>query len=187
MNKSFEENPWKILGSTVIYDNPWIKLVENQVITPSGQDSVYAVVKYKHKAIGVIPVDDEMNVWLVGQWRFPLNRYSWEIPEGGGRMNEDPLEAAKRELLEECGIVAGEWTPLMEFYTSNSVADEHAIVFVAKKLQFKNSQPEPDEILQVKKLSFHKVYEMVMDGIITDSISIAAILKLKCLIDEGKF
>src|ERR1700712_949568 len=113
-------NPWKIVNQKMIYENPWIKLTEFQVINPSGGNGIYGKVHFKHRAVGVIPLDEKGNIWLVGQYRFTLNQYSWEIPEGGGRMDENPLDAAKRELLEETGLVAREWTKIMTMHLSNS-------------------------------------------------------------------
>src|ERR1700749_2172291 len=95
-----EENPWQIVSEKNVYDNPWINLTEYQVINPSGNPGIYGKVHFKNLAIGVLPLDEEMNTYLVGQYRFTLNQYSWEIPEGGGAAGEHPLDSAKRELLE---------------------------------------------------------------------------------------
>jgi 8-oxo-dGTP pyrophosphatase MutT (NUDIX family) len=136
------------------------------------------VVNFKNLAIGILPLDEENNTWLVGQWRYPLNAYSWEIPEGGGPHGIDPLESAKRELKEETGIIAGELNEIMRLHLSNSATDELAIVYLAKKLSFENSEPEESEVLQVKKLHLNEAYEMVLNGEITDAISVAAIMKV---------
>lgn len=181
-----EINPWSIKGKRMIYDNPWITVIEHQVVTPSGADSIYTTVEYKHLAIGIVPLDEQYNTWIVGQWRFPVNQYSWEIPEGGGKMSESPLQAAQRELLEECGLVAKQWDEVMQFNTSNSVATEKAIIFLARQLQITYACPEPDEILQVKKIPFEELYQKVMDGRVSDSLTIAAVLKIKCMMHEGK-
>ena len=117
----------------------------------------------------------------MGQFRFPLNTYSWEIPEGGGPHGTDPLKSAKRELLEEVGYTAKNWTPLLEMYLSNSVSNEKAIVFIAEDLTEGKSQPEDTENLTVEKIHFSELYQQVMDGIITDAISVAAVLKLSIL------
>src|SRR5579864_590232 len=106
------DNPWKIVDQKRIYDNSWIELTEFQVINPSGGKGIYGKVHFKHMAVGVIPIDKNWNTWLVGQYRFTLNQYSWEIPEGGGEMDEDPLDEAKRELLEETGLTAKNWTKI---------------------------------------------------------------------------
>jgi ADP-ribose pyrophosphatase len=136
-------------------------------------------------AIGVLPLDENYNTWLVGQWRYPLEEYSWEIPEGGGPHGEEPLAAAKRELKEETGLIAKDYTELCRMHTSNSVSDELAVIYLAKNLELTEAEPEESEDLQVKKLPFEEAYQMVMRGQITDSLSMVAILKTKLLIDKG--
>jgi 8-oxo-dGTP pyrophosphatase MutT (NUDIX family) len=179
-------NPWSIINQKTIYENPWINLTEFQVINPSGGTGIYGKVHFKHRAVGVIPLDEKGNIWLVGQYRFTLNQYSWEIPEGGGKMEEDPLEAAKRELLEETGLVAREWTKIMTMHLSNSVSDEIAIIFLARGLDQEQPQPEETEQLQVRKITFEEAVHMVEEEKITDSMSVAAIQKIRLLVYEGK-
>lgn len=181
------KNPWKILSSQLLYDNPWIQLTEHQVINPKGGEGIYSVVSFKNIAIGIIPIDEEFNTWIVGQYRFPLNEYSWEIPEGGGKKNISILESAKRELLEECGIIANQWDLILKMHLSNSVSDEVGYVFVARDLSFTQSQPEETEQLEIQKIPFNTLYQKVMNGEITDSLSVAGVLKLKCLIEDKKF
>jgi 8-oxo-dGTP pyrophosphatase MutT (NUDIX family) len=180
------KNPWKTLKSEVKYDNPWIKITEHQTINADGGKGIYGVVHYKNIAIGIIPLDEDYNTWLVGQYRFPLNRYSWEICEGGGLHNVDVIESAKRELKEELGIVASNWTKLMDMHLSNSVSDEVGIIFIAKGLEYHKPEPEEGEVLQIRKIPFSQVYDMVMNGEITDSLSVAGVLKTKLLIDNGE-
>lgn len=179
-------NPWKIINQKTIYENPWINLTEFQVINPSGGTGIYGKVHFKHRAVGIIPLDEKGNIWLVGQYRFTLNQYSWEIPEGGGKMEEGPLEAAKRELLEETGLVAREWTKIMTMHLSNSVSDEIAIIFLARGLDQEQPQPEETEQLQVRKITFEEAVHMVEEEKITDSMSVAAIQKIRLLVYEGK-
>lgn len=174
-------NPWKTLSSEKIYENPWISLTEHQVINPGGGNGIYGEVHFKNLAIGIIPLDEENNTWLVGQYRFPLKQYSWEIPEGGGLHNNDPLLSAQRELLEETGIKAEEWIEIQKIHLSNSVSDELGIIYLARKLSFGKSCPEESEDLIVRKLPFETTYQMVLNGEITDSLSVAAILKLKIM------
>lgn len=181
-----ESNPWTILDSRTVYENNWIGLTEHQVINPSGGNGIYGEVHFKNHAIGIVPLDEEMNTWIVGQYRFPLNAYSWEIPEGGGALDLPPLEGAKRELLEETGIVATEWTELLQMHLSNSVSDEKATIFVARGLEMGEAEPEETEELVLRKLPFEEAFQMVMKGQITDSMSVAALLKIKLLILEGK-
>jgi 8-oxo-dGTP pyrophosphatase MutT (NUDIX family) len=179
-------NPWKVLGEKKMYDNPWISLTEYDVLNPSGGKGIYGKVHFKNLAIGILPLDDQLNTWLVGQYRFPLNQYSWEIPEGGGSTGVEPVESARRELLEETGLVAAEWSPLIEMHLSNSVSDEHAIIFLARNLKQQQAEPEETEQLQIKKVSFEEAWQMVEKGMITDSMSVAAILKVKLMITDGR-
>jgi len=172
------KNPWKTKSKVTVYSNPWIHVEEHQVINPGGGDGIYGKVSFKNKAIGIIPIDTEGNTWLVGQYRYTLSDYSWEIPEGGGPLDEDILTAAKRELKEETGLSANSWQVIMKMHTSNSVTDEEAFVFMAKNLEQGESQLEETESdLKVKKLPFSKALEMVDSGEITDSMSVAGLLK----------
>lgn len=179
-------NPWKVLKSDEIYDNAWIKLTEHQVINPTGGQGVYGEVHFKNIAIGIVVLDEQHNTWLVGQYRFPLKAYSWEIPEGGGPLGTDPLLSAKKELQEETGIRASTFTEIQKMHLSNSVSDELAIIYVAQNLEIGSSSPEETEELDVRKLPFEDAYQMVIDGQITDSMSVAGILKTKLLIEQGK-
>lgn len=181
-----QHNPWAIVGEKEVYDNKWINVTEYDVINPSGGKGIYGKVHFKNWAIGILPFDEEGNTYLVGQYRFTLNQYSWEIPEGGGPMGEDILASAKRELKEETGLVAAEWTKLLDFHLSNSVCDERGAIFLARKLKQEEAAPEETEDLVVKKIPFEKACQMVENGVITDSMSVAAILKVKLLLLEGK-
>lgn len=181
-----EINPWQVLSSEDVYDNNWIRVTHHQVINPGGGQGIYGKIHYKNLAVGILPLDENLNTWLVGQFRFVLDQYSWEIPEGGGPHDDDPLESAKRELLEETGLTANSWVEIQRMHLSNSVGNEHAIIYVARDLQQGKPQPEETEDLRIKKLPFEQVYEMVLSGEITDSITVAAVLKVKILISEGK-
>ncbi|HEV2355126.1 MAG TPA: NUDIX hydrolase [Puia sp.] len=179
-------NPWQVLAQRVIYDNPWIGLTEYDVINPGGGKGIYGKVRFKSLAIGILPLDDRGNTWLVGQYRFPLDAYSWEIPEGGGDPSIRPVESAKRELLEETGLVATDWTELMRMHLSNSVTDELAYIFLARGLRQQQPQPEETEQLTIRKLPLEEAYRLVEEGHITDSITVAAILKVKLLLVQGQ-
>lgn len=172
-----EKNPWKTLSSREVYNNPWINVREDQIINPSGGNGIYGVVSFKNKAIGIVPVDEEGYTYLVGQFRYTLNEYSWEIPEGGGPIGIEPLESAKRELKEETGFSAAKWTNLGRIHTSNSVTDEEGFLFLAQDLTEGESEPEETEELKVKRVHLKEAVEMVMNGEITDSLAIAGILK----------
>jgi ADP-ribose pyrophosphatase len=170
-----EENPWKTLNTRVVYDNPWIHVREDSVIQPDGKKSIYGVVQFKNIAIGVLPVDDEGYVHLVGQFRYPIDKYSWEIPEGGCPEGEDPLSAAQRELMEESGLSAANWEELGRCNLSNSATDELAIFYLATNLKQGVAEPEGTELLMHKRLPFTQALAMVMSGEINDSLSVLAI------------
>ncbi len=173
-----EKSPWKTLSRKLIYENPWIQLHEDSVINPSGNPGVYGRVCMKNKAVGIIPIDTEGNTWLVGQYRYTLNAYSWEIPMGGGPIEEAPLRAAKRELIEETGISAGKWDLLTKIHTSNSVTNEEGFIYVAKNLTMGKAKPEETESLRLKKVPLQQAIQMVRKGKITDAISMVGLLLL---------
>jgi 8-oxo-dGTP pyrophosphatase MutT (NUDIX family) len=172
------DNPWQKISSREVYDNPWINVRHEEVIKPNGESGVYGVVHFKYLAAAVVPLDEEGNIWLVGQFRYTLNEYSWEIPMGGGDLKDDSLATAKRELKEETGLIASKWTNLGYLHTSNSVTDEIGYMYLAEDLTFKEAEPDDTEILQLKKVSLKEAVRMVMYSEITDSLSIAAILKV---------
>jgi ADP-ribose pyrophosphatase len=173
-----EKNNWKKLNTFVPYDNAWIEVQHHDVINPSGGKGIYGQVNFKNIAVGVVPVDAQGFTYLVGQFRFPLEEYSWEIPEGGCPWGEDVLEAAKRELIEETGFLAEKWTLISKIHTSNSVCNEVGYIYMAENLTPGPPNPEETEDLQVKKVSLNEAIEMVMKDKITDSISVAGILKV---------
>ena len=182
-----ESNPWKIISDDEIYNNNWIKLNHYNVINPNGGEGVYGKVHFKNIAIGIIPIDENNNTWLVGQYRFPLNKYSWEIPEGGCPLNENPLNAAKRELLEETGFVAEDWKQILTLHLSNSVTDEFSIIYIARNLKQFKAQPEETELLQIKKIKIEETFKMIENNEITDAVSVAALQRLELLILKNKF
>lgn len=181
-----QNNPWIINGEKQVYSNPWISVTEYDVTNPGGGKGIYGKVHFKNTAIGVLVLDAEWNTYLVGQYRFPLNAYSWEIPEGGAPEGTDPLENGKRELQEETGLHAANWEILMKMHLSNSVSDELAIVYLATGLTHHEALPEETEQLVVKKIPFEEAWQMVEKGLITDSMSVAAIIKVKLLLAEGR-
>lgn|SRR5574343_1323065 len=179
-------NPWTILQQETRYENPWIKLDHFDVLNPSGGKGIYGKVHFKNVAVGVFPLDEDLNTWLVGQYRFTLNQYSWEMPEGGGPHAEDPLLAAQRELEEETGMKAAHWEPLLKLHLSNSVSDEVALIFLARELTMGEARPEETEDLQIQKISFDDVYRMVEEGKITDAMTVAAVYKIKLMLVNGQ-
>ena len=168
--------PWRVTQSREAFDNPWVTLRDHDVIHPDGTPGEYGVVHFKNMAIGVLPVDANGMVPLVGQHRFPHDKYSWELPEGGGRLGVDPLVSAQRELADETGLRAKNWAPLCAFDVSNSVTDERAVCFLAWELSEGEAAPEPSEALTVKKVFFKDLLEMVMSGEVSDSLTIVMVL-----------
>jgi 8-oxo-dGTP pyrophosphatase MutT (NUDIX family) len=170
------KNPWTIVSSKNVYDNSWISVREDAVIQPDGEEGIYGVVHFKNIATGVLAIENDF-IYLVGQYRYPLERYSWEIPEGGCSAGEDPLDAARRELQEETGLCAKNWRKLGESYLSNSVSDELAIWYVATELTAGERRPEGTEQLEVRRVPFADALRMTMSGEITDAVSQLAIMQ----------
>ncbi|MFK8105456.1 MAG: NUDIX domain-containing protein [Saprospiraceae bacterium] len=179
------KNPWKTKSNKTVYDNPWIKVTHREVVNPGGGDGIYGLVHFKNLAIGIVPLDADHNTWLVGQYRYTLEAYSWEIPEGGGLLGVDPIDSAKRELLEETGITAQRWTKILDLHTSNSVTDESGMAYLAQGLSFGEAEPEESEDLVIKKLPFSAALAMVMNGEITDALAMVSIMKVKLMMDQG--
>ncbi len=171
---------WKTLNSRIVYDNPWITVFEDKVINPRGGENLYGHVHFKGKAIAIVPLDDDGNTWIVGQDRYTTNEYSWEVPMGGSDAGEEPIDTARRELKEETGLTATDLTLLMRLHTSNSITDEEGFVFVARGLEFSETNFDDMEDLKVRKLPFTEAIDMVKRGEITDAISVAALLRVNC-------
>lgn len=178
------KNPWQTLQIREVYDNPWIRVTAEDVIKPSGGPGIYGKVSFKNIACAIIPLADNGDTWLVGQYRYTLNVYSWEVPMGGVSRDADLLDGAKRELREETGLSAGRWERLLDSHISNSITDEVGVAYVAEDL----TQGEPDfddtEDLRIRRLPFRDALQMVMDGDITDVLSLAGLLKLASLRPE---
>jgi 8-oxo-dGTP pyrophosphatase MutT (NUDIX family) len=169
-------NPWTTLSRQPVYENPWIAVHEDAVIRPDGRPGIYGVVHFKNVAVGVLPVDEQGRVWLVGQYRYTLELYSWEIPEGGGPLGEPPEETARRELREETGLAAGRLELLATAHLSNSVSDEIAYIYRATELRAGPSDPEGSERLQVRRVEWDEAWTMLRRGEITDAMSVIALL-----------
>lgn len=177
MNGDAQRNPWRVLESREVYENDWILVREDAVIRPDGEPGVYGIVQFKNRAIAVVPVDDGGWIHLVGQYRYPLERYSWEIPEGGCPQDEEPLATAQRELLEETGLVAQNWRLLGTADLSNSVTDEQAFYYLATGLTQHAARPEGTEKLERRRVTAEEALEMIETGDITDALSIIGILR----------
>ncbi|WNO10160.1 NUDIX hydrolase [Teredinibacter sp. KSP-S5-2] len=167
---------WFRVNRSTVYDNPWIRVYHDDVITPGKSKGIYGVVHFKNKAVGVIPMDDDGNTWLVKQSRYTLEKATWEIPEGGSPEGEDTLLTAKRELEEEVGLVAGKWQKLMGLHLSNSITDEYAVIYKATELSIGRQLLEDTEDIEVRKMPITEAVDMVMRGEITDAISVAGLL-----------
>lgn len=182
---SGEGNPWTVERAEVRYDNRWIRVTHHDVRTPAGTPGIYGTVHFKNVAIGIVPVDADGNTWLVGQYRFPLDAYSWEIPEGGGPHGVPPLESAARELAEETGLVARAWLPLLEMDLSNSVSDERAVAYLAWDLTEGTATPEPTEQLRLRRLPLREAFALVRAGQIRDALSVGALQSLELRWRDG--
>jgi 8-oxo-dGTP pyrophosphatase MutT (NUDIX family) len=179
-------NPWTRLSRDLAYENPWIKVYHDRVLRPDGRPGIYGVVHYRNRAVGAVVLDEQDRVLLVGQYRYTLDVYSWEIPEGGAPAGEDLLRAAQRELLEETGYTAGGWQELVRVHLSNSVSDEEAVIFLARDPRPGDARPEPTELLQVKWVPFETTLHMTYHGQITDAMSVLGLQRLALLrLDPG--
>lgn len=172
---------WKKLSSRSVFENDWMQVFEDEVINPGGGRNLYGHVHFKNLAVAIVALDNDDNTWLVGQSRYTLGEFSWELPMGGAPLDETPLAAAKRELAEETGIRAASWQEIMRLHPSNSITDELGIAYVATGLSFGNTSFEETEDLQVRKLPLDEAVAMVLDGSISDAISAAALLRVQLL------
>jgi ADP-ribose pyrophosphatase len=170
--------PWTRRSRDTVYENPWIQVHHDEVTRPDGSPGIYGVVHFRSRAVGVVALDGDGRVLLVGQHRYTLDRYSWEIPEGGSPSGEDPVDGARRELAEETGYVAASWRELIRFTLSNSVTDEEGILFVASELEAGTATPDPTEELRLRWIGFHEALAMVATGEIHDVITQVGLLAL---------
>ncbi|WP_421865617.1 NUDIX domain-containing protein [Motiliproteus sp.] len=171
-------NPWTRLASKLIYENPWIRIREDKVLTPSGSEGIYGLVKFRNRAVAIIPIDNEGYTWLVGQYRYALGDYSWEVPMGGHPVELDPLDGAHKELREETGLRAQQMTEFLRVQISNSVTDELGVAYLAQQLTPGETDFDDTEQLQIRRLPFDDAIAMCLDGRIQDLFSIAALQQL---------
>lgn len=167
---------WKKLSSRTVWENDWMRVHEDEVINPGGGENLYGHVHFKNRAVAIVPLDEDANTWLVGQERYTLGAWSWELPMGGAPLGEAPIDAAQRELREETGLTAADWTEVMRLHTSNSITDECGIVYVARELTEGETAFEESEDLEIRKLPLSEAVMMVKRGEITDAVTVAALL-----------
>jgi 8-oxo-dGDP phosphatase len=180
-------SPWKRGPERLVFDNPWIKVTEHDATAPTGKPAHYGVVGFKNLAIAVLPIHADGTVTLVGQNRFALADYSWEIPEGGSPLSEDPLEGARRELAEETGLVAADWREVLRLQLSNSVTDERAIGYVATGLSASPGGHHPDdtEELALERVPFAEALDAALAGHLQDVLTVAMLLRAYHMAREG--
>ena len=177
--------PWGIRTAKTVYQNPWITLREYQAVAPTGAPALYGVVNFQNYALAILPLHEDGSVTLVGQHRFALADYSWEIPEGGGPLGQDPLAGAQRELREETGLVAADWREVMRLQLSNSVTDEQAIGYIALDLSQADSDPDETEAFQIVRVPFREVLDLALRGMISDVLTVAMLLRAYHMAKEG--
>jgi 8-oxo-dGTP pyrophosphatase MutT (NUDIX family) len=170
-------NPWRRHARRVAYANPWLTVWHDEVTRPDGLPGIYGVVHLANLAVGVV-VRDGDRVLLVGQYRYTLDRYSWEIPEGGVPPAEDALAGAQREVAEETGYRAAHWRELLRVHTSNSVTDETAVLFEATGLTPGPASPEGTEALSLRWVTLDEALGLIAQGELTDAMSVLALQAL---------
>jgi 8-oxo-dGTP pyrophosphatase MutT (NUDIX family) len=177
-NDGTRSGPWTRRNRRVAYENPWVTVWHDEVDRPDGSPGIYGVVHFAASAVGVVVVDANDRVLLVGQHRYALDAYSWEIPEGGVPAGESPLDGARRELREETGVEATDWRELLRFHLSNSITDEAGVLFAARAVRHGEPEPDPTEDLTVRWLPFDEAAAMIDDGTITDALTIMGLQRI---------
>lgn len=178
--------PWSVRSVRRVHDNPWYAVDDYDAVAPTGSPGRYFLQVYKNLAIGILPLHEDGTVTLVGQWRFPFGAYSWELPEGGSPLGEDPLEGAKRELREEVGLEASGWRLILRMHLSNSTSDEVAIGYLATGFSPAQTEPDHTEDLAVIRPPFRRALDLALRGEIQDSITVAMLLRLYHMAREGE-
>jgi 8-oxo-dGTP pyrophosphatase MutT (NUDIX family) len=185
MSKSAEHNPWTTLSVDVRYESPWLAVEHHEVIKPNGQPGIYGVVRTKKMAVGVLPLTPDGRVHLVGQWRYALNQYSWEMPEGGCEPDEQPAACAQREMAEEAGVTAGQLVEVVRLHTSNSVTDEAAICYVGWDLAPATGTLDDTEVIARTTVPFRHLLDMVVAGEVTDALTVVTVLRAYHMAQTG--
>lgn len=176
---------WRVVETRPLYDNPWISLTEYDAIAPTGRPALYGVVRFKNLALAVLPIDDQGQVTLVGQHRFAIPGYSWELPEGGGPIGGDPLESAQRELREEAGLEAAQWRQVLRFHLSNSITDERGFGYLATGLSPVPTAPDDTEALVLARVPFREALDAALAGHMQDMLTLAMLLRAYHMAREG--
>ena len=174
---------WKRLSSKTVFDNPWIRVLEDHVVNPGGGENQYGHVHFKNVAVAVVPIDDDGYTWLVGQDRYTLGEYSWEVPMGGSPLDEDRMASAHRELREETGLSAARLTEIMKVHTSNSITDEVGYIYLAEELTPGEQELEQTENITTRRLPLNDALAMAVSGEITDAMSCLALMRIAQLRD----
>jgi 8-oxo-dGTP pyrophosphatase MutT (NUDIX family) len=178
--------PWSVTSETIVYDNPWITLTEYQTIAPTGRPALYGKVAFKNRAIGIVPLHADGTVTLVGQNRFAHANYSWELPEGGAPLDEDPLEGARRELAEEVGLQAADWRLILQMELSNSITDEFCHGYLALDLTPTATEPDETEDLAMVRVPFAEALDAAVSGHMPDSLTVALLLRVHHMAVKGE-
>ena len=180
-----QRGPWTVFDKVVHFESPWLRIDDHKALRPDGAPTRYGVVHFKNTALGVLPLFDNGDTILVGQHRFPSDRYSWEIPEGGGDPDKDPVEEARRELEEEAGVTAANMLKILKMDMSNSVTDEVAIGYIATGLEPGEANPDPSEVLQTRRIAFRDLLHECQSGKISDSLTLVMVFKAYYMAREG--
>ena len=178
--------PWRSLGTSVLVDTPWMRVTRHPAVAPTGAEADYVVMRPRNVGTGVLPLHDDGTVSLVGQHRFSLMRYSWEMPEGGAPEGEDPFEAVKRELAEEAGLTAAHWRAALDVDLSNSITDERAMTWVAWGLTATETSPDPTEVFVSARAPFRDLMAEIARGAVRDSLTVATAYKAYHMAREGE-
>lgn len=178
--------PWSVRSEKIVYDNPWITVTEYQATAPTGRPALYGKIGFKNQAIGIVPLHDDGTVTLIGQNRFSLANYSWELPEGGALMGEDPLDGAKRELAEEAGLEASDWRLILRLELSNSVTDERGYGYLALGLTPTQTEPDETEDLAVVRVPFAEALDAAVAGHMPDALTVALLLRVHHMAVRGE-
>ena len=175
------QNPWKTISTRMAYENAWIRVREDQVIRPDGGPGIYGVIEIR-PSVAVVAIDEQDRVVLVGQWRYSVNRFSWELPRGGSNPGEaNLLEVAKRELAEETGLRAEHWRELGPVDVCIGVSDDVQTLYLATGLSRTEQRLDPEEEITVEWRPFEEAVKMAIDGRIREVCSIAALLRAAML------